>query len=105
MLNGHVDVVPVGDPAAWSTPDPFSGRVVGGELHGRGACDMKAGLVAALAAVSRGTPVRRPACAATCCSPASPGEEDGGLGTYATLRRGWTRRRLRGPRADRAATW
>ncbi len=30
MLNGHVDVVPTGDPAAWSTPDPFSGRVVGG---------------------------------------------------------------------------
>ena len=56
MLNGHVDVVPVGDPAAWTTPDPFSGRVVDGELHGRGSCDMKAGLVAALAAV---TAVRR----------------------------------------------
>ena len=29
-------------------------------------------------------------CAATCCWPACPGEEDGGLGTFATLRRGWT---------------
>jgi acetylornithine deacetylase len=89
MLDAHVDVVPVGDPAAWSTPDPFSGRVVAGELHGRGACDMKAGLVAAIAAVSAvrrsGAPLRGDlllACVA--------GEEDGGLGTFATLRRGWT---------------
>ena len=89
MFDGHVDVVPVGDPAAWSTPDPFSGRVVAGELHGRGACDMKAGLVAAIAAVSAvrrsGAPLRGDlllACVA--------GEEDGGLGTFATLRRGWT---------------
>jgi len=89
MFDGHVDVVPVGDPAAWSTPDPFSGRVVAGELHGRGSCDMKAGLVAAIAAVSAvrrsGAPLRGDlllACVA--------GEEDGGLGTYATLRRGWT---------------
>jgi acetylornithine deacetylase len=63
--------------------------VVAGELHGRGACDMKAGLVAAIAAVSAvrrsGAPLRGDlllACVA--------GEEDGGLGTFATLRRGWT---------------
>ncbi len=89
MLNGHVDVVPVGDPAAWTTPDPFSGRVVDGELHGRGACDMKAGLVAAMAAVTAvrraGVPLRGDLLLACV-----PGEEDGGLGTYATLRRGWT---------------
>jgi acetylornithine deacetylase len=89
MFDGHVDVVPVGDPAAWSTPDPFSGRVVAGELHGRGSCDMKAGLVAAIAAVAAvrrsGAPLRGDlllACVA--------GEEDGGLGTFATLHRGWT---------------
>jgi len=89
MFDGHVDVVPVGDPAAWSTPDPFSGRVVAGELHGRGSCDMKAGLVAAIAAASAvrrsGAPLRGDlllACVA--------GEEDGGLGTFATLHRGWT---------------
>jgi acetylornithine deacetylase len=89
LLNGHVDVVPVGDPAAWSTLDPFSGRVVDGELHGRGACDMKAGLVAALAAVSAvrraGVPLRGDLLLACV-----PGEEDGGLGTFGTLRRGWT---------------
>ena len=89
MLNGHVDVVPTGDPAAWSTPDPFSGRVVDGQLHGRGACDMKAGLVAATAAVTAvrraGVPLQGDVLLACV-----PGEEDGGLGTFATLRRGWT---------------
>ena len=89
MLNGHVDVVPIGDPAAWSSLDPFSGRVVDGELHGRGACDMKAGVVAAMAAVTAvrraGVPLRGDLLLACV-----PGEEDGGLGTYATLRRGWT---------------
>ena len=89
MFDGHVDVVPVGDPAAWSTPDPFSGRVVAGELHGRGSCDMKAGLVAAIAAVSAvrrsGAPLRGDLLLACVV-----GEEDGGLGTFATLRRGWT---------------
>jgi acetylornithine deacetylase len=88
MLNGHVDVVPAGDPAAWSRPDPFSGQVVDGELHGRGACDMKGGLVAAVAAVAAvrraGVPLRGDLLLACV-----PGEEDGGLGTYATLRRGW----------------
>jgi len=88
LLNAHVDVVPTGDPAAWTQPDPFSGLVVGGELWGRGACDMKAGLVAALTAVlavrRAGAPLRGDLLLACV-----PGEEDGGLGTYATLRRGW----------------
>ncbi|MFN8060877.1 MAG: acetylornithine deacetylase/succinyl-diaminopimelate desuccinylase family protein [Vicinamibacterales bacterium] len=44
-LNGHVDVVPVGD--GW-TRDPFGGDVVDGRIYGRGACDMKAGIAAAL---------------------------------------------------------
>ncbi|MGH8895322.1 MAG: M20/M25/M40 family metallo-hydrolase, partial [Actinomycetes bacterium] len=88
MLNGHVDVVPTGDLRAWSRPDPFSGQVVDGELHGRGACDMKAGLVAAMTALTAvrraGAPLRGDVLVACV-----PGEEDGGLGTYATLRRGW----------------
>ena len=88
LLDGHVDVVPTGDLAAWSRADPFSGEVVAGELHGRGACDMKAGLVASIAAVSAvrraGAPLRGDLLVACV-----PGEEDGGLGTYATLRRGW----------------
>jgi acetylornithine deacetylase/succinyl-diaminopimelate desuccinylase family protein len=49
-LCGHVDVVPVGDLAAW-TRDPFGAEIADGRLHGRGAGDMKAGLAACLAAV------------------------------------------------------
>ena len=44
-LNGHFDVVPAG--AGW-TVDPFGGEVRDGRLWGRGACDMKAGLAAAV---------------------------------------------------------
>jgi acetylornithine deacetylase len=40
MLNGHVDVVPPGDLAAWASGDPFSGHIAAGRLYGRGACDM-----------------------------------------------------------------
>jgi acetylornithine deacetylase/succinyl-diaminopimelate desuccinylase family protein len=49
-FNGHVDVVPVGDAAAWSQ-DPFGGAVVDGRLYGRGATDMKGPIAAALWAV------------------------------------------------------
>ena len=44
-LNGHFDVVPAG--AGW-TVDPFGGVVKDGRIYGRGACDMKAGIAAAL---------------------------------------------------------
>ena len=47
--NGHLDVVPAGDPATWSQP-PWEGDVVHGRLIGRGACDMKGPIAAALAA-------------------------------------------------------
>ena len=49
---GHVDVVPPGATAAWST-DPFAGEVRDGELLGRGAADMKGGVAAWIAAVAR----------------------------------------------------
>ena len=48
-FNGHTDVVPVGDAAAWSR-DPFGGEVVDGVLWGRGATDMKTGVAAFAAA-------------------------------------------------------
>ena len=44
-LNGHFDVVPAG--AGW-TLDPFGGIVKDGRVYGRGACDMKAGIAAAV---------------------------------------------------------
>ena len=48
-FNGHTDVVPVGDAAAW-TRAPFSGDIVDGVLWGRGATDMKTGVAAFAAA-------------------------------------------------------
>jgi succinyl-diaminopimelate desuccinylase len=44
-LNGHIDVVPAGD--GW-TVDPFGGLVRDGRIYGRGVCDMKAGIAAAV---------------------------------------------------------
>ena len=48
-FNGHTDVVPVGDAAAW-THDPFGAEIVDGWLYGRGATDMKSGVAAFAAA-------------------------------------------------------
>lgn len=45
VLNGHMDVVDVGDPARWARP-PYSAWIEDGVLYGRGACDMKGGLAA-----------------------------------------------------------
>jgi acetylornithine deacetylase len=45
ILNGHVDVVPVGPLDMWDRP-PFEPHVEGDWLYGRGSGDMKAGLVA-----------------------------------------------------------
>ena len=40
MLSSHMDVVDVGDPAAWEH-DPWGGEIDGEFLHGRGAMDVK----------------------------------------------------------------
>jgi acetylornithine deacetylase len=87
MLNGHVDVVPPGDPQQW-TAGAFEATIRGDRLFGRGSCDMKAGVVAAMWAADAirraGVQLRGDLMVA-----AVLGEEDGGLGTYATLQRGW----------------
>jgi acetylornithine deacetylase len=88
MFNGHVDVVPTGDPDAWAA-DPFSGDLRDGRIHGRGACDMKAGLLAAHWALQaiRTAGIRL---AGDVVIASVQGEEDGGLGSFALLQRGWT---------------
>ncbi len=87
VLNGHVDVVPPGDLGQWTRGGPFEARVAEGAVWGRGTCDMKGGLVCALAAVravaAAGVPLR-----GSVAVQAVVGEEDGGLGTFATLLRG-----------------
>jgi succinyl-diaminopimelate desuccinylase len=52
VIAGHTDVVPVGNEAAW-TREPFAGAIENGMLYGRGACDMKGGLAAMVAAAIR----------------------------------------------------
>ncbi len=48
-FNGHTDVVPVGDEAAW-TRAPFGAEIEDGIMYGRGATDMKSGVAAFAAA-------------------------------------------------------
>ena len=87
VLQSHVDVVPTGDLDKWVDRDPFSGEVRDGVVHGRGACDMKAGAAANLAVaralVASGVRLERPFAMHSVVS-----EEDGGLGAFATLLRG-----------------
>lgn len=79
LLLGHTDVVPVAD---WTV------RVSGDRVFGRGAADMKGGLIAALHAAREAQVAGRRDMAVCAVS----GEEDGGVGTIAALRRGLTAR-------------
>ena len=88
MLNAHVDVVPPGDPASWPDGQAFGPAVSAGFVNGRGSCDMKGGLVAALWAV-RAVVAAKVQLAGDLLLACVQGEEDGGLGTFATLARGW----------------
>jgi acetylornithine deacetylase len=87
IFNGHVDVVPAGDPALWRY-DPWRGTVANGNVYGRGALDMKGGLACAIFAAKairdagvrlRGRLLVMPVI----------GEEDGGCGTLGAIARGY----------------
>lgn len=52
LLDGHIDTVPVGDPALW-THDPFAGEIQGDRLYGRGTSDMKGSVAAMVLAAAR----------------------------------------------------
>ncbi|OCW58423.1 succinyl-diaminopimelate desuccinylase [Hoeflea olei] len=52
MFAGHTDVVPVGVRGAW-THDPFAAVIADGEIHGRGAVDMKGGIACFVSALAR----------------------------------------------------
>jgi succinyl-diaminopimelate desuccinylase len=71
---GHTDVVPVGEPADWSV-DPFAGAIVGDELIGRGAVDMKGAVAAFVAGAARAIDDRDPASASV--SLLITGDEEG----------------------------
>lgn len=83
-LNGHIDVVEPGT-EPWQR-DAYSGDIADGHAHGRGALDMKGGLIAALHAMGalKAAGARLPG---DVVLQAVPSEEDGGLGTFAALER------------------
>ena len=87
ILNGHVDVVPPGNRNRWQA-SPWSGHIQAGRLFGRGACDMKAGVAVAIsvagALAKSGLPLF-----GRLTVQSVVGEEDGGLGTFAMIDRGY----------------
>jgi acetylornithine deacetylase len=89
ILAGHTDVVPPGDRATWSL-EPFRPEVRDGWIVGRGACDMKGGLVAAVAALAAVRAAVDPsALGGEATVLAVPSEEDGGGGMLAAIRAGY----------------
>lgn len=92
LFNGHYDTVVV-DPLEEWEHDPWAGEIVEGRLYGRGSCDMKGGIAAALAAahvlVAEGIRL-----SGDLYFNVVPFEEINGMGTAATV--------LRGFRADAA---
>jgi acetylornithine deacetylase len=86
-INGHIDVVPVGDGSDW-THGAWSGELVDGKIWGRGASDMKGGVAAMLHAA---TVLRRLGFSlkGDLHLEAVIDEETGGPGTRATIERGY----------------
>jgi acetylornithine deacetylase len=88
ILNGHIDVVPVGDEANWEL-DPFSGMIKCGKLYGRGSTDMKGGNVALLMAmeslIANGIKLKGDVIFQSVIE-----EESGGAGTLAAVLRGYS---------------
>jgi succinyl-diaminopimelate desuccinylase len=82
-FNGHIDVVETGH--GWSR-DPFGGEVADGRIYGRGSCDMKGGLAAAVVAVEAFLAVH-PAFPGAIEISATGDEETGGYGGVAHLAR------------------
>jgi acetylornithine deacetylase len=88
LLVGHVDVVPPGDPSTWTVPE-WDGLVRDGRMYGRGTCDMKGGVVAALEAV-RAVVESGAELDGEVALVSVPSEEDGGQGMLGAIRAGFT---------------
>ncbi|WP_174732983.1 peptidase [Mesobacillus harenae] len=87
ILNGHIDVVPIGNRKDWDQ-DPFSGHISCGKLFGRGATDMKGGTVSMLMAleaiIKTGVKLKGDVIYQSVIE-----EESGGAGTLAAVLRGY----------------
>jgi acetylornithine deacetylase len=87
ILNGHIDVVPVGAAELWTDP-PFEPVIRDGRMYGRGAGDMKAGIAAYITAFrALGRLGRQPAAPVFLQSVVE--EECTGNGALACLHRGF----------------
>ena len=87
ILNGHMDVVPVGNEDLWSD-GPWSGAIRDGKIYGRGSCDMKGGLVAGLIAITallKADYIPK----GSVWIQSVIGEESGGAGTLAAVMHGY----------------
>lgn len=86
MFLGHCDVVPGG--SGWQDDAPFTSRADATRIYGRGACDMKGGMAAALAAIravrEAGMPLTNDIGFASVTE-----EETGGMGALALVDRGY----------------
>jgi acetylornithine deacetylase len=86
ILNGHADTVTIEPRAAW-TRDPFGAEIDAGMMYGRGASDMKGGLMAAILAITylreAGVPLRGDVIVQSVVN-----EEHAGNGTLDLVRRG-----------------
>lgn len=87
ILNGHIDTMPFDHLEEWVT-HPLEPKVVDGKLYGRGTCDMKGGLSAAICAVellkSMGVELKGDVIVESVVD-----EEGGGNGTMACIARGY----------------
>ncbi|RFU61720.1 peptidase [Bacillus sp. V59.32b] len=87
ILNGHIDVVPEGNPGDWEE-EPYSGMVKDGKVYGRGTTDMKGGTVSLLLAleaiISLGIELKGDVIFQSVIE-----EESGGAGTLAAVLRGY----------------
>lgn len=87
ILNGHIDTMPFDHLEEWIT-HPLDPKVINGKLYGRGSCDMKGGLAAAISALdvlkSAGISLRGDVLVESVVD-----EEGGGNGTMACIIRGY----------------
>ncbi|HYW28880.1 MAG TPA: ArgE/DapE family deacylase [Gaiellales bacterium] len=87
IICGHIDTVAPGALEDWSA-EPFGGEIRDGRLYGRGSLDMKAGIVAGLAAL-RAIVDSEVELGGEAVLLTVPSEEDGGAGMLAAIRAGY----------------
>lgn len=89
VLNGHIDVVPVGDTNQWST-DPYDPTIIGDSLYGRGSVDMKTGVaIGMLVTVRLADEIKSNELSGSVVFHAAIGEETAEPGTKTLLDQGY----------------